>query len=318
MRPLDSTRRPRFALAAVAVLAALALLFAPIHPGPDQAWVSLGMDLAHIPLFAGVTYALYIALGGAAQQRRGLMGAGLASFLVIIVSETLQPYFGRTESSQDAINGIIGIGLAILSATKPREMRLNTVWRWYGGALMAALALTSAALPMFSYTMARSWQTRTFPVLADSSSREQLPLWVKQPDDTDLVQFDPDLRVEIAPGQAFSGLSLYLNGRARDWSGYGTLRLVIENLENNPRTLGLRLDDDGDVSKLSGRYQSALDLQPGRNNLPLPLAEIQAGPRGRSLNLRHIRRLALFTGQDDPLTHRFRLISIQLTPTDSP
>lgn len=344
--------RARWALAATALLLAIAALLAPIHPRPDQILLRLAMDLAHIPLFGGLTLTLIWGLRGYLQNKAKLLNtAALISLALIFLSEWAQPAFGRSASQDDAINGIIGIGVAWLIALAPLAWRGDPVKGFKGlyylfagykvwFALLALLVygLVGALTPIFTQWRAFAWQEANFPTLADFTSREPFHLWLPQPEQRiipremrsryraaklaspwESLKWRPAtttesaaMEVQVKPGHDFTGVSLLLRGRARNWSAFPTLVLEIDSRVKEPRTIGIRVDDGGDVSTLAGRYQSALDLQPGMNTLKLPLAEIQSGPRNRPLNLGDIRRLALFTGQGDPLPHHFAILSARL------
>ena len=61
--------------------------------------------------------------------------------------------------------------------------------------------------------------------------------------------------------------------------------------------LGLRIDDG--LTKTSPgrtRYNCEYEIKPGKVAIHLPLSEIESGPKDRTLDLSHIRRLVLFTG----------------------
>ncbi len=322
----------RLWLGALALLAAVAGLAAPIHPGAEQVLWRLGMDVAHIPLFCGLTLAL-------AWGSRPFLGkwspvvATLAGFALVGLAELLQPLVGRSSSWDDAINGVVGIGLAGLFLAE-RGSRLARLALLAQGALLCLMLVYSLA-PIYRHLGALAWQERAFPVLAEFREPAPYYLWLPQPDEgltlkdlglhyrlEELGQSSPwlrlwrdegTLRLSIQPGHDFTGASLPLHGRARDWSGQDALVLEIDNLSGGRRVLGIRIDDDGDVSRLGGRFQSALDLQPGPNTLRVPLAAIEAGPRGRRLNPRRIRRLALFTGVADPQSHSYRVKSVRLS-----
>ena len=333
--------RGRWMLGALALAAAIVGLLMPIHPSPEQIFLPLLMDLVHIPLFGGLTLAL--AWGTKDWYKNGWKALGVATFFcvaLVFITEWVQPAFGRSRSSEDAVNGLLGISAAWLVCFLPM-VRTGSKWRqgiWLGAAALLGCWLIGALMPIYRQSGAFAWQGAHFPDLADFTSPAQFYLWQSQPVDmerppnyrgshrrpapvNDWEQLnwqapageEPGaLAVAIQPGQDFTGVSMALRGRARDWSGYTKLILEITNSADSARTLGIRIDDDGDVSRLKGRYQSALDLHPGVNRLELPLAAVQAGPRGRSLNMRSIRRLALFTGQADPLPHQFAITSVRL------
>jgi len=63
--------------------------------------------------------------------------------------------------------------------------------------------------------------------------------------------------------------------------------------------LGLRIDDDGEVSDYHSRYNTSLKLETGWNGFDIPIHEIASQPRNRRLNTGAIRRMMLYVDQRD-------------------
>jgi hypothetical protein len=72
---------------------------------------------------------------------------------------------------------------------------------------------------------------------------------------------------------------------------------------HNPRdpfTLYVRVDDNGDSTKLVDRFEKGFELARGWNRIRISTAEIEHGSQRRRLNMKSIRRVAFFTGDGEP------------------
>lgn len=314
-------------MGAAGLALALAGLFAPIRPEGGDVLLKVAMDFFHIPLFAALT----LVLAGALRRTWAAIGFSLA---LIVISELVQPYFGRSESWVDALNGALGVGWGTLLWHRGKILG-SPVWGMMGICLLGLVTLVQAT-PLWVQTRVYVRQQAQFPVLTDFHHEDDMYLWVPQPDLGSAAYRDSimgyregeflstrnlmarqdlnegALQTRIYPGTDFVGLSLLLRGRAQDWRGYRSLVIHISSDSDKERGLGLRIDDGGDVSRLSMRYQNAVLLQPGDNSLRFPLEEIRTAPKERELDLGDIRRLAIFTAVDNQELVEFRIQRIVL------
>jgi hypothetical protein len=67
----------------------------------------------------------------------------------------------------------------------------------------------------------------------------------------------------------------------------------------------VRVDDDSDCRRLTDRFERGFEVGQGWNRIRLPTSVISTGPQERRLNLRAVRRVAVFTGADQPQRHWF-------------
>ncbi len=98
----------------------------------------------------------------------------------------------------------------------------------------------------------------------------------------------------IANAGDWPGISF--NAGEQDWSNYDALACEVYN-PLTPFILRVRVDDDGDCSRYGMRYDREIRLTNGWNNIVIPTSEIARAPTNRRLNLKAIRRLALFIDQ---------------------
>jgi hypothetical protein len=157
----------QIAIITLAVL--VAGLLVPV-PGRFRApWISSLQDLVHVPVFAGVTWALRRVMGGR------LILAAAAALAIVVVAELLQTFIGRSASLSDVARGSCGIAIFV-GWTVVR--RFFTGWQRRAAEL--ACLLIGSALPL-----AAAWPTlvdaidawREFPVLANFSSPWENRRW---------------------------------------------------------------------------------------------------------------------------------------------
>ena len=112
----------RYSLLTAAVLAAIFVLSSQSGLGPrDPAMVRLLWNLAHIPIYAGLTFLWFKVLaGGQATGARTYVGAFLAATACGVIDEWHQSFVpGRTASVGDLARDVVGIAamLVVLRCT---------------------------------------------------------------------------------------------------------------------------------------------------------------------------------------------------------
>ena len=87
-----------------------------------------------------------------------------------------------------------------------------------------------------------------------------------------------------------------------EWSRYDELVIELENPQDLPLKLNLRVDDDEHrfgEQRYSDRYNQRFELGPGATTLRIPLADIENGPTDRQMDLSAIDGLVLFAAQSE-------------------
>lgn len=112
------------------------------------------------------------------------------------------------------------------------------------------------------------------------------------------------LKVVLPAGTSYPGISAgeQLLG---DWSGYDLLTFQVYN--PSPRTIGLnlRIDDDQSTDAYQTQFNTGVQVTPGWNRFRFVLGQLRA-VSGRPINLRSIKALLLFAGQQtEPATLYF-------------
>ncbi len=135
----------RKSLALALTLAVLTLgFFWPVQVRVAARFWGQFFDVTHIPLLAWLATVLCYALPerGQPTPRRYALAFALAVLFAVAV-EILQPYFGRTRSLADVINGSLGAALALTSLA---AWRRTGKWFWRGGHALALAGKMMVAL----------------------------------------------------------------------------------------------------------------------------------------------------------------------------
>lgn len=117
--PHPALFHPWYGLATLVYMAGITLLSSmPRHPVPGQSLIGYGLNLGHIPLFAGLTILLIKAIAPKRRQflaARTCAGAAVLLVLFAAVDEWHQAFVpGRSASVVDLLLDAMGIGAVLL------------------------------------------------------------------------------------------------------------------------------------------------------------------------------------------------------------
>ncbi len=99
------------------------------------------------------------------------------------------------------------------------------------------------------------------------------------------------LRVILPPGQ-YPGIEF--EGIPSDWSKSSNFKMDIFNPEEENIKFHIRIDDSGSGWEYADRFDFNVNLQPGMNNISIPLVSIKTNIHSRPLDLKTIERLMVF------------------------
>ena len=102
------------------------------------------------------------------------------------------------------------------------------------------------------------------------------------------------LKLELYPFNTpdYPGLAPII--KDNNWSDFKELRFDIFNPAEKNVTVSVRIDDGKDYPEYEERYNNRFILEPGINNIRVPLNTLVTSGTARTLNLRKIYRLLLF------------------------
>jgi hypothetical protein len=293
--------RARIAVALAGVSACTAV--AVFAPGPDP-WLRSAIrlhDYFHVPGFALVAALLVIGFPAPAgsRSRRALHYAVLllSSVAVGILVEVLQGLRGGDMDAGDVSRDLVGASAMMIAASSwwP-DMRTSARWALRATALVLALGFTA---PTVGALADEARARRQFPVLADFSRAGDLDRFEWSEWTTpSLVQADegaagprPALRAAFSPGLV---LGFTLKYFPRDWRGFRSFVIACANRSDTSFEINVRIDDMRHNNEHTDRFNRSYQLTPGRHEIRIALADVEAAPRGRKFDLANVRTVIVF------------------------
>lgn len=299
----------RFALALIAILLVTVVL-APVSG--STRWMRTLQDSAHGPVFGCIAL---LALGilrtrprfeSQAPWRQYLIALGVAALLGV-ASELAQIPVGRDASFADVRHDLLG-ALAFLAVASVFDRRLHRAAQRHvarvGIFLVAACALGVLAAPMARAVVEYQRRDASFPVIADFSHRFDRYFVSQNVTAIEAAGLPPPwstranesaMRVTFLAG-AYPGIDFF--ELLPDWSAYSTLALDLTNPTSSPLVLTLLVLDADHDYELEDRYTGSVIVPASTRRVTrVALADIEAGPPQRRIDLRRIDRVVLFRDQ---------------------
>ncbi len=306
--------RGRTALLAAATAVLTVLLFVG---SPGRQWPRSALhlwDLGHVALFACagalVVRSRRVARWGLAAQA-GLVLAGTA--VLGAATELLQARFQRSPELGDFGRDLLGAALA-LAFVSPAVARLpGTARRALRIGVLAWLAVQMA--PATAALLDEHLAKHQFPVLADFETPLETDRWAGNAAFT--VTKDHPRRggrsLEVQLGtEEYSGVQLVRF--PGDWRGYRTLSFSLFNPDGEPLALVVKVYDREHRARgypYPDRFNRRVTVQPGWNDVEIPLAEIRTAPAGREMDLALVANLSWFAVRL-PAPRTFYLDAVEL------
>lgn len=297
----------RLVLLILFVLVAALLLFVQLPIPPTYAGRTIE-NAGHMPLFLAATLFVLVILRHDFRQE-GLRLYALAGILCIaagLSSEVIQRHLQRDASWDDVLADSVGVLLGLaLYALFDRRAALRGTTR-AAALLIIAGCVTGYLAPLVTMVRAYVHRNGQFPVLADFHSSIE-SAWVvgygarrTMGEGVLDVQFEPS---------SFPGISFH--EPVPDWRGYKTLVIEVENPDEAPLILGVRVHDIGHGRAYADRFNRNFKLAPGeRRVLEVALEDVQRAPRNRLMNMAEISNLTLFRAGSG--SYYMRLYSMRL------
>ncbi|HVK18943.1 MAG TPA: hypothetical protein VM533_18575 [Fimbriiglobus sp.] len=276
--------------AAILVLgSAAALLLVPLPSGWQESWHGRLLDLAHVPLFAGLVIALRIILGLPIGWSVGtvIALAGLA--------EVAQEVVGRAGGWHDFLRGMFGAlaaGAGLLSWEQRRKPIRAAAY------VVAAIGFVAwPVVELAPYFIDAVEGNRAFPVLAAFDSERELRRWDCKQATITLVD-DPQGggslagRLELLPGSVeFSEANLW--PVVRDFRGYRWLCYSLW-VPHGPLELALSVRGGPLQWGHTTNFQVVRTFPEGEHIVRLDLEEVRARARPVPMDLSEVKRLRFF------------------------
>jgi hypothetical protein len=264
-------------------------------------------DVGHTVLFA---FLMWLALRVLERAYPGFSTPGwrhtaaLAAILALAgASEALQQFQPtRDPTLGDFLRDVIGAASVLLlrlaASTAPGA---ESRW-WMRPVALRTMAASLLFLVAAQFALVGSVyieRARAFPTLLrlDGSRWERRLLWVRSADlmpnalPSKTRDTAPLALLALRPG-VFSGITLH--EPYPDWTGHTRLVFDVRSDVAALVTLTVRINDRQFDGRDEDRFSTNIELVRGHQSVQIALEDIRTAPQGRELDLRQIRRVAVF------------------------
>lgn len=271
----------------------LLLLPLPIEAA-EQRWPALTQavqNFGHPLLFAWLAHLVFVAL------RRRMPPPSITPYVLVLAgavafgsaTELAQTFTNRTVSMDDLVNDTLGAAFALLLHACAGQQR--RAWRRRSLAAAAVLIAIALIAPLALVLAAYVERAARAPVLWEDGAI---------------------LSGRFSYWQTGWYTGLVINEPVPDWTAWRVLEVELENPDETPLPVVVRVDDRRRGHWFRDRYNGRFMIEPGaRNTLRIPLDEIRHAPDGRTMEMDGIRGVAIFTitrgATRDFRVHRIRL-----------
>ena len=305
-------KQPERALFWLASGAALVAAVAFLRP-PDNTflWKAL-FDAGHAVLSGYLALGfLQLALAWTGRQAASARHYA-AAFALTVASgalvEFVQFFLPRDADLGDLLRDVLGAGAFLLGVFAVQRDSAGRLVRGKPARLgligTAALLLCIAFLPVGLLVVTYMQRDAAFPRLCDFESAWEERFFIVQQAKLTVTPPPPDWtrprsrrgnervgRVTFDTG-TFPGFGL--KELASDWRHHEALVFDVYSELEAPVELTLRIDDAQHNQLYADRFNRVLTLIPGAQEVRIPLADIRTAPRGRTMDMAHIRHLIVF------------------------
>ncbi|MBN2022266.1 MAG: VanZ family protein [Pirellulales bacterium] len=270
-------------------LALVAALVVPLPKGGR--WGGAAGDLLHAPVFAVFAVLLYRAL-----REWRVPGAAVVAWAAMILfgagTEVAQHLVGRNMSLGDLSADVAGATAGVLwelgRASRPARWPLAAA----GGLLIALVSIRPVSQLVDIHR-----QRVEFPSIASFEHGPEMGRWQAWESRLSRARQHAtagqwSLRAELSPGK-YPGVGMAWT--PRDWAGHDTLVFDV-HLDDGPALdFIVKIEDVASNLTTEDRFERRVRVEPGPNRIEIALSDVAAAPRTRTLDLRQIRFLQMFT-----------------------
>lgn len=221
----------------------------------------------------------------------------LITLFLSVVIELIQYFFAKGMPDLGDVRRNVAGALLTFFLTQP----ISKKWLSQGLIIFVLLWVLLELIPTGRFLYDEFHARRQFPVLADFESDLELTRW----SGNDLFQRSA---VKVTSGQSalritfgttkYSGISL--NHFPGDWTGYDTLRYDIFYPGADTLQFTCRIharEHVRGVQRYADRFNRRFFLKPGWNAIAIPLQDVQKAPQDRTMDMKQIMGMGIFTIQ---------------------
>jgi hypothetical protein len=268
-------------------------------------------NFGHLPLFGMIGILLLRLTGLTVGGRLSVLsryGAALAiTILLAALSEVVQIGGPRDADFYDFLRDVAGaLSFLLVHLSYDRVARQSTPaiaakQKRSLFPLAAAALIVVSAFPLVRLSIAWVNRDRMFPTLFSFEHWWEQPFVNADNAAANVVSQQKAERSRTANHvlrvdfRAATYTGLILQDFSPDWRGYTYLGFSVYSWSSEVVRLRLRIDDAQAHNRRDDRFERIIDLQPGKTEIRLPLAEIERGPRDRRLSMEQIKRIVMFS-----------------------
>lgn len=290
MRNFVTRRNVLFA--AVGLLFASLIVYRPAYAG---IWWQTLFDWLHVPVFGLMSLAL-LALTPTAWRGRVRFGVViLIAMALAVLSEAVQIPLGRNASLKDIVSDAAGIASCLLLA----HARSHGLGGKIALATVAVAILAWTTMPVVDISRAIADRNDRFPVIfaGDMAAERE---FVSTSGVMAQTLWDPDRGHVFTRTLLVRGQEPMINIRdlVSDWSAWSSLVLEFRVAGDEAIDFTVRVHDKAHrrgSQPYDDRFNRHISAVPGWNALRIPLRDIAAAPRTRTMDMTSIEALVIFT-----------------------
>lgn len=230
----------------------------------------------------------------------------IAGFLGAL-SEAIQIIGPRDADLADFARDLIGAFafLAVFAFYDPALAEKRRRWIYKFKVTLITAVIICTAIPFWSVTyavIAYQYRDNTFPVICTFDSYWEKPFYIKMA--TNLEITDPpagwkenNSKVGKVEFKKVTYPGFHIQEPYSDWRGYKDLCFDIYNDSDTTINLYFRLHDTFHSKEYNDRYNNIFSLEPGLNQIRLPLTDIENAPVSRKMDMTAISTFGMFANQ---------------------
>lgn len=244
-------------------------------------------DFGHPAFFACVSL-LSIGFGLIKNIRHFFIGL-LIVFIASLSIEALQTFVGREASWLDISFNLSGYLLGGFLLLTRFSQKILLVVLIIAGLLPGLIKLAKSVMMVWVL-----WNS--FPVLLSGQNYWEQQAWGS---DVKLQPIDSAYQLDFS-GKIYESADMM--GFMQSWKPYKYLVLEITNPESESFELTLRISDKQhqmSIQSFEDRLNYRFTLEPGNQQLKIPMSQIEMAPANRKMDLHEIYLLKLFLPKDD-------------------
>ncbi len=306
---MKAGRKFSISLLIAAALAILSFLHCFELPQNTCLWKALG-NAGHIPLFGLLSLVLLrlsnLTLGSRVKNPFFNYAIVLAAAALLgAFSETAQIFTARDADICDLARDIVG-AVSFLGIRMPFDGRMSPILKKRGNRFKYLILAASVFLfiislyPLVLVAAAYPQRDREFPQICGFEAAWEKVFWIRQ--NTKLTVTSPpkgwmetnQSRVGKLTFNAVTYPGFHIQEPFPDWRGYDFLVFEIYSEIDTAIGLYFRLHDMHHNKDYDDRYNNFFRINPGYNEIVIPLENVKNAPKLRKMDMASIRTFGIF------------------------